>query len=245
MCEQRAVLSACRKICVLFPATAVKGLLLLLAAVVAGCGGWSAPQAAPGPVPLGPPGTTIARLKRESPTFATTVIEILWNDGRGPVKAADRVKTIMDAAPTQLLDRLNLTRKAPNLQGEPYDEHVYDARAVVVSLNPDVVIVSLGERKLSLKPGDLNNKVFSDWDQKGERWQIVRTALDWFGYWLGDFGLYAGPLVPWADEMYAFSADPVVGFRRVNFENGQAIVPLPKGKLVLRRRDINVDVSRQ
>lgn len=223
----------------------VKGLLLLLAAVIAGCGSGSAPQAAPGPVPLGPPGTTIARLKREYPNFSTTLIEILWNDGRGPVKAADRVKTIMDAAPKQLLDRLKTTRKALTLQGEPYDEHVYDARAVVVSLNPDVVIVSLGERYLPRHPDDINNKLFSDWDQRGERWQIVRTALDYFGFWLGDFNLYAGPLVPWADEMYAFSTDPGVGFRRVTFEKGQATVPLPKGKLVLRRRDINVDVSRE
>ena len=45
--------------------------------------------------------------------------------------------------------------------------------------------------------------------------------------------------------MYAFSTDPGVGFRRVNFENGHATVPLPKGKLVLRRRDIDVDVSRE
>jgi hypothetical protein len=43
--------------------------------------------------------------------------------------------------------------------------------------------------------------------------------------------------------MYVFSTDPGVGFRRLNFENGQATVPLPKGKLVLRRRDINVDMS--
>jgi hypothetical protein len=242
----------------LMPGT-VKGLLLLLAAVVAGCGRWSAPQAAPGPVPLGPPGKPIERLKREKSTFETTLTEILWNDGRGPVKAADRVKTIMDAVPKQLLDRLKMTRKALNLQGEPFDDLVYDARAVVVSLNPDVVIVSLGERYPpgrhphdGILPGqratgkiDINNKLFSDWDQRGERWGFVKTVLDYFGFWLGDFNLYAGPLVPWADEMYAFSTDPAVGFRRVNFENGQATVPLPKGKLVLHRRDINVDVSRE
>jgi hypothetical protein len=157
-----------------------------------------------------------------------------------PVAADDRVKTIMDAAPKQLLDRLNMKRKALNLQGGPYDQTVYDARAVVVSPITDVVIVSLGERKPPRQPGDLS-KLFSDWDES--RWQIVRKTLDWFGYWLENFGLYAGPLAPWADEMYVFSTDPGVGFRRLNFENGQATVPLPKGKLVLRRRDINVDMS--
>jgi len=236
----------------------MKGLLLLLVVVVAGCGGWSVPQEAPGPVPLGPPGTTIARLKRENPNFETTLTEILWNDGHGPVKAADRVKTILDAAPKQLLDRLKMTRKGLSLQGTPIDDLVYDARAVVVSLNPDVVIVSLGERYLprhpddGIRPGgrangktDINNTLFSPWDQQGERWGFMKTVSDYFGFWLGDFNVWAGPLVPWADEMYAFSPDPGVGFRRVNFENGQATVPLPKGKLVLRRRDIDVDVSRE
>jgi len=73
-------------------------VLLLLAAMAVSCGGWSAPQAVP--VPLGPPGTTIARLKREKPTFATTYTEILWNDGHGTVKSTDRVKIIMDVAPS-------------------------------------------------------------------------------------------------------------------------------------------------
>jgi hypothetical protein len=74
----------------------------------------------------------------------------------------------------------------------------------------------------------------------------VQKALDrGFGYWLGNFQLYAGPLVPWADEMYAFSTDPAVPFQRLHFENGQATVPLANGKLILRRRDIDVDVSRE
>ena len=224
----------------------MKGVLGLWTAIVAGCGVWSAPQAAPGPMPLGPPGMTITRLKREKRTYETTLTEILWDDGHGPRRAADRVKTIMDAAPKQLVDRLNMTRKALNFRGQPYDQPLYDATAVVVALNPDVAIVSVGEwRPLPVQPSDPKT-VFWGWDQKDGRWQIVQKALEsGFGYWLGNFGLYAGPLVPWADEMYAFSTDPGVGFRRLNFENGQATVPLPKGKLVLRRRDIDVDVSRE
>ncbi len=206
---------------------------------------WSEPMAAPGPVPLGPPGKPIARLKREKVTFTHTKQEILWDDGSGPVLAYDRVKTLTDAAPKDLLDRLNMTRKALNVRGEPYDQRVYDARAVVVSLNPDVLIVSVGERKPPQQKGELN-KVFDDWDWKEGRWQVVQKALErGFGYWLGDFWLYAGPLVPWADEMYVFSTDPGVRFQRLNFENGQATIPLPNGKLILRRRDIDVDVSRE
>jgi hypothetical protein len=222
-----------------------KGFLFLWAAILAGCG-WSTPEASPGPVPLGAPGTTIARLKSEKSTFETTLTEIYWNDGRAPVKAADRVKTIMGAAPKQLLDRLNMKQKGLNFRGEPIDEPVLDGKAVVVSLNPDVAIVSVGEWKPQPRHPGEPKKLFTDWDQADGRWQIVRKTLEsGFGYWLDNYYLYAGPLVPWADEMYAFSPDPGVGFRLMNFENGQATLPLPKGKLVLRRRDIDVDVSRE
>ncbi len=229
-----------------FKRQAIKGVLLALITFVPGCDGkWSSPKAAPGPVPLGPPGAPITRLKREKPTFEVTYTEILWDDGHGLVRAQDRLKTLTDAVPKQLLDRLNMTRRAFNVRGEQYDQLVCDARAVVVSLNPDVLIVSVGERKPPQQKGKLND-VFSDWDRKEERWQVVQNALEGgFGYWLGDFGLYAGPLVPWADDMYAFSNDPGVRFQRLKFENGQAIIPLPRGKLILRRRGIDVDVSRE
>jgi hypothetical protein len=223
----------------------MNGLVLLLTGVVTGCAKWSAPHAVPGPVPLGPPGTPIVRLQQELPTFEVTYTQTLWDDGGGAVKAEDRVKAITDAIPKPLLDRLNLTRKALNVRGEPYDRRICDARAVVVSLNPDVLIVSVAESKPRQQKWELTD-AFSDWDQKDGRWQIVQKALDrGFGYLLGDYGLYAGPLVPWADEMYAYSTDPAVPFQRLKFENGQAIVPLPNGKLVLSRRDIDVDVTRE
>jgi hypothetical protein len=224
----------------------VKGIFLIMIASIIGCAGkWSAPIAAPGPVPLGPPGAPIIRLKSEKQTFETTLTEILWDDGNGLVKAQDRVKTITDAAPMELLDRLNKTRKALNVHGGEYDQLVCDGIAVVISLNPDVMVVSVGERKPPQQKGDLHH-VFSDWDHGEKRWQIVGKALErGFGYWLGNFGLYAGPLVPWADEMYVFSTDPGIQYQRLVFQNGQAIIPLPKGRLILRRRDIDVDVTRE
>jgi hypothetical protein len=185
------------------------------------------------------------RLQREKPTFAVTYTETLWDDGRGPAKALDRVKAVRDAAPQELVDRLTRTREALDASGKPYGQLVCDGRAVVVSLNPDVLIVSVGERKPSEQKGELNG-VFDEWDRKEGRWQIVDKTLDReFGYWLEGIWTYAGPLVPWADEMYAVSRDPGVPYQRVKFENDQAIVPLPTGKLVLRRRGIDVDVSRE
>jgi hypothetical protein len=194
---------------------------------------------------LAPPGKTIARLKREKPTFETTYTEILWDDGGGPIRAEDRVKAITNAAPKELLDRMNVAGKSLDVSGKPYDRNIHDGRAVVVSLNPDVIIVSLAKGNPP-KQGNLPRDVFFDWDQKEGRWQVVEKALDRvFGYWLGNYWVYAGPLAPWADEMYVFSTDPKVEFRRLKFENGQATITLPNGKLVLRRRDIDVDISRE
>lgn len=230
----------------IFKCKTTKSFLLIFITGLIGCTSkWSTPIAVQGPVPLGPPGRPITRLKSEKQTFETTLTEILWDDGGGPVKAHDRVKKITDAAPKELLDRLKMTRKALNVHGAEYDQLVYDATAVVVTLNPDVMVVSVGERKPPQQKGDLHH-VFSDWDRGEIRWQIVAKALErGFGYWLGDFGLYAGPLVPWADEMHVFSTAPGIPFQRLVFQNGQAIIALPKGKLIFHRRDIDVDVTRE
>ena len=145
----------------IFTRRTCSGFCLLWTAITLSCGWWDALQPAPGPVPLGPPGTTIARLNRERSTFETTFTETFWNDGRSVGKAADRVKMIMDSAPQQLINKLNMTRKAIDLRGGAYDQHVFDARAVVVALNPDVVIVSLGERKPPRQPGELDKLSWS------------------------------------------------------------------------------------
>ena len=221
-------------------------LMVLCIAGIATCDSkWSAPHPTPGPKPLGPPGKPIVRLTREKPTFEVTYTEILWDDGRGAVKAKDRIDSLTNAAPKELLDRLTQTRTALDVNGRPYGQRICDARAVVVSLDPDVLIVTVGERKPPKQKGELD-EVFEDWDRKDGRWQIVEKALDRsFGYWLGDYWIYAGALVPWSGEMYAFSTDPAVQYQRLKFENDQATVQLPAGRLVLRRRGIDVDVRRE
>jgi len=224
----------------------ISAFIVLLVVVVAGCDGkWSTPHAAPGPLPLAPPGATITRLKREKPTFEVTYEEILWDDGSGPVKMEDRVKRITDGVPKDLLDKLHSTRKALDVTGKPYDQIIHDARAVVVALNPDVLIVSIGETLPPKNKGELN-WVFSDWDRKEGRWQLIEQRLQRFGgYWEGDFPLYAGPLVAFSEEIYVVSTDPKVEYRRLNFVDDRAIVPLPNGKLIFTRHGIDVEVSRE
>jgi hypothetical protein len=45
--------------------------------------------------------------------------------------------------------------------------------------------------------------------------------------------------------MYAFSPDAGVPYQRLKFENNEATVLLTNGKLTLRRRGVDVDVSRE
>jgi hypothetical protein len=72
-----------------------------------------------------------------------TYTKTLWDDGHGPVSANDRVKTMTDALPKALLDRLTMTQQDTNWDGRPFARRVTDGKAVVVSLNPDVLIVSV------------------------------------------------------------------------------------------------------
>jgi hypothetical protein len=220
--------------------------LLLAAATLAACQSkWSTPHTAPGPVPLGPPGTPIARLEHENPTFEVTYRETLWDDGHGPVRAVDRVNTILNAAPKTLVDRLHTTRKALDIQGGQYDQLVYDAKVIIVSLNPDIAIVSLAERKPPLQKGDLD-RVFDNWDLTDGRWQIIEQTLErGLGDWLDEFVIYAGPLTPWADEIYAFSPDPAIPLQRLQFNDNLAILFLPQGKLILRHHDLDVAITRE
>jgi len=114
----------------------------------------------------------------------------------------------------------------------------------VVSVNPDVLIVTVRE----LRQG------FRDWSEIGARGHYIRQRLEWIG-WRGpgdpagrtgyELAMHAGSLVPWSDEMYVVSTDPKVEYRRLKFENNQATVLLPAGKLVLRHHDDDVDVSRE
>jgi hypothetical protein len=76
-----------------------------------------------------------------------------------------RDKSCRETSPKELLDRLHATRQALDYAGKPFDRPVYDARAVVVSLRPNVLIVSLRESP-TLEKGDPIRDAFYDWDQK-------------------------------------------------------------------------------
>ena len=57
--------------------------------------------------------------------------------------------------------------------------------------------------------------------------------------------IYAGTLLPWNKEMHVFSTDPAVKNGPLQFDNNRAEILLPKGKLVLKHHDEDVDVARE
>ena len=118
-----------------------KRLAILVAVALAGCdSGWTGPREEPGPLPLSNPSTPITRLVKTRTTFETTLTQVLWDEGNGPVPIVERVKPLLDAVPKELTNQLYLTRNVALENGKGRgDQTIYDAWGVVVSVNPDVL----------------------------------------------------------------------------------------------------------
>jgi hypothetical protein len=222
--------------------------LILVAIALAGCNsGWSAPRETPGPLPLSPSNAPITRLVKTKTTFEVTLKEVLWDEGNGPVPMDERVQPLIDAVPQELLDRLHSTRELPSPDGKARFAPLFRAWGIVVSLNPDVLIITVCEHAKG-------SKDWVDLISRRERAHYIHERLEWMG-WRGpgdpagrtgyELALHAGSLVPWSDEMYVVSTDPKVEYRRLKFENNQTTILLPVGKLILSHHDDDVDVSRE
>ena len=227
-----------------------KRLAVLVAVALTGCGsGWTGPRKEAGPLPLSSPDIPIVRLVDKRRTFEQGEIKrLLWDEGNGPILAEDRIKPLLESIPKELKQRLHSTRDVPAKLYAPFRdtgatyEYIYDAWEIVVSLNPDVLIVSVHER-----PVGPHGKLPRDWDRFSVD-QARREYLDGRIECITggvELGIYGGTLVPWSKEMHVFSTDPQVKNGRLMFDNNRATIPLPAGKLVLRHHDDDVDVSRE
>jgi hypothetical protein len=219
---------------------------------LAGCdSGWSGVHKETGPLPLSSPDKPIVRLVNTRTSFEVgKQTQLFWDEGNGAIPASDRIKSLQESIPTELHDRLYSTRDVPaNLYkplrdagdtGTTY-EYIYDTWITVVSLNPDVLIVSACKTPVgphSKQPhswaSDLIDKARYEYlAQRVEQIPGVRWPIA------------AGTLVPWSEEMYVFSTDPKVKSGQPVFENNRAEVILPAGKLLLVHHDDDVEVSRE
>ncbi len=220
--------------------------LALEALLFVGCdSGWVGPTEEQGPLPLSSTNAPITRWVKTDKTFEVTLQEVFWDDGNGLVPVKQRVTPVVEAIPKVLMDRLDSTRNIPSTNANGTgDKTIYDAWGVVISVNPDVLIVSV-----RVRPKGAYAYAFEDWsiNPTVSRGDYIHQRLEYFNYIVPDrdIPISAGMLVPWSDEMYVVSTNPKVKFGRLKFENDHATVLLPDGKIVLRHHDDDVDVTRE
>jgi hypothetical protein len=169
----------------------------------------------------------------------------LWDEGRGPIEAKQRIAALRGAVPQVVRQRLAETRPAAGPQGGPlFDQLICGAWLTVVSLSPDVMIVTIRERQ----PGSRDD-LFAEWDRmyitstpnlsKGNEVADLIDAEEGIG------GFFAGHLLPWSEEMYVASTEPGVVNGRLSFDGNRAVIALPEGRLVLSRNENFVSVVRE
>lgn len=208
---------------------------------------WSGEHPEPGPVPHSIPGAPVLRLVNKKTTFPVGEQRILrWDDGKGPVEARERIKPLLDSVPKELSSRLTKTIKIPSkLPGrkELEDYPTYETWGIIVSLNPDVMILSAHEL-----PGGNDNNPLLDWDTVNitqARSKYIYERIDPITNFLSISRVCAGTLVPWNTEIYVISTEPTVTNGRLQFNNNRAEILLPKGKLILTHHNEDVDVIRE
>jgi hypothetical protein len=213
------------------------GIILLMA----GCD--SGPRIAPGPAPWCGADETVVRLREQRGSIKTRHEVTFWDEGQGPVEATQRIANLRAAVPEVVRQRLAETRPAVPLKGGPlFDQPICQAQAIVVSLSPDVTIVTVRERP----PGSYDD-LFVEWLFITAIPNIPGDGTDKTDLIAADlgFGFCAGPLLPWSAEMYVVSTDPGVANGSLTFDADRAVIELPAGRLVLNRDANFVSVTRE
>ncbi len=208
--------------------------------------GWSGEHQEPGPVPLSSPNAPIIRLVNKRTTFELgTQRELRWEEGKGPIKASERIKPLLDAVPKELEQRLAQTVRVPSKLPDDKrmaDYRTYEVWSVVVSLNPDVLIICAHELPMS---NDVNP--LRDWGLKisPARAKYIDGRIDPITLFISYSSVFAGTLVPWNTEMYVVSTDPQIKSGPLKFSGNRAEITWPTGKLVLMGHNEDVDVTRE
>ncbi len=217
----------------------------VLIVVLTGCG----PRVEPGPVPWTGPNKGPVRLRERTgwaggPTYTT-----LWDEGNGPVKASERVAALRDAVPDSLFQRLKTTRSVPipvrvnyesvkppdGQERGMFDQQVYKALATVVSLTPDIMIVTVREL-----PEGSYERPFKEWSEHTREGKIRLIATCGT-----ELSVYADSRLPVSPEMYVVSTDADVTNGPLKFDGDRAVVKFSTGQLILRRNDRHAEVVRE
>jgi hypothetical protein len=200
---------------------------------------------APGPVPWSGPDEAPVRLRETRGSIETRHEVTLWDEGQGPIEAKQRIAALRAAVPQVVRQRLAETRPAAGPNGGPlFDQLICDAWLTVVSLSPDVLIVTIRER-----PAGSDDDLFKEWD-----WMYITSTpdlsrgdeeADLIDAEEGIGGFFAGHLLPWSEEMYVVSTEPGVVNERLRLDDNRGVIALPVGRLILSRDENFVSVVRE
>jgi len=225
---------------------AVIGSILL-----AGCG----PREESGPLPLTTASTPVKRITVVRGPFTFREHHTLWDFGEGPVEPMERIGDLRNAVPDQLIQQLELTKIGRReAGGRPFERIAYDGHATVVSLDPDIMIVTIREIP-DIGTEDLFAGWHGDFRHPSERkylhnpprtrHEYIHNHREMIGTLGTTLSYYAGPLVPWSSEMYAVSSDPAVVAERLTFVDDRMEIPFAGGRLVGVHKDDSVMVERR
>lgn len=192
------------------------------------------PHEAAGPLPWCSPEVKLTRLQATRGGWNHRYEKTFWDEGAGPIEPKERDKVLVDTLPANLMQRL---------KSEKFSTNGSTAKGTVVSLNPDVMIVTC--RK---PPPGSSKPPFKDWvswNMDPIRQKYVEERREFVDFRDYVFGVYAGVLCPWSDEMYVVSTDPAIKTRNLDFVNQKAIIDIPGGRLLLIHHDDDVDVTRE
>ena len=179
----------------------------------------------------------------------------LWDFGDGPVEPTTRIVDLYGAVPDWLIQRLESTEIGRLEAGaRPFQRPAYHAQATVVSLDPDIMIVTVRAR-----PDIGREDLFAGWygsyrhpnDRKylheppRTRHEYIHNHREPIGVAGITLSYFAGPLVPWSSEMYVISSDPAVVTERLVFVDDRVEITFPGGKLVGVHEDDAVIMERQ
>jgi hypothetical protein len=207
---------------------------------VAGCG----TSEEPGPVPLTDATNPIKRLRIRTGSFTVRSYRTFWDFGDGPVEPMERIADLRKAIPEDLIHKL-ASKHLVQVKADrpPFERSAYIAHATVVSLDPDVMIVTVREY-----PADAQEMPFAEWSVvtiPRARHEYIESRRELIG--ARDVALiyFAGDLLPWSTEMYVVSCHSAVATGELTFMENQAEISFPVGRLRLTRKDGDVTVEKK
>lgn len=228
--------------------TATSRLTLLATLAVAGvatmgCGNAS-PRQEDGPLPRTPASASLQRMRVWIGSGPSATLATKWQiDGQlmWPTDRVGELQSAIEAGLHEDLNRMQAPRPSGGRRMSTFPATY--VQAAVVSLSPDIAIVSVGHIS-----GESKKPPFEEWATDV---LLKQYPVEYIGpshrqgdsHPQGNLGILTGPIAPFADEMYVVSPDQAVPIDRIRFENDTAKLEVQNAFITLRHTGSAVQVD--